>query len=145
MAKNTMDSIASLMVPTVERSPQLEQSYYIELVEKSMTTKTAILGEQRVLLKNISWQLFESLLDAMGEDRASRLAYDRGVLEIMSQLMPHEHIKRLIEQCVEILVDELNINIKSVGSMTCKREYLERGIEPDSGFYIQNEPLVKSR
>lgn len=29
--------------------------------------------------------------------------------------------------------------------MTCKREDLERGLEPDSGFYIQNESLIRSR
>lgn len=29
--------------------------------------------------------------------------------------------------------------------MTCKCEDLQRGIEPDSGFYIQNEPLVRQK
>lgn len=103
----------------------------------------SVLGEQRVLLKNISWHLFESLLEAVGEDRSSRLAYDQGTLEIMTPLLPHEHSKRLIEKLIDILVEELNLNIKSIGSMTCKREEVSRGIEPDSGFYIQNEPLVR--
>jgi Uma2 family endonuclease len=105
----------------------------------------SVLGEQRVLLENISWYLFESLLEALGEDRSSRLAYDRGTLEIMTPLLPHEHSKRLIEKLIDILVEELNLNIKSIGSMTCKREDVSRGIEPDSGFYIQNEPLVRDR
>ena len=104
-----------------------------------------VLGEQRVLLENISWHLFESLLEALGEDRSSRLAYDRGTLEIMTPLLPHEHSKRLIEKLIDILVEELNLNIKSIGSMTCKRKDVSRGIEPDSGFYIQNEPLVRDR
>ncbi len=85
---------------------------------------TLVVGEQRVLLKNISWQLFESLLDEMGEDRSSRLAYDQGMLEIMSPLMPHESSNRLIERLIIVLVEELNLNVKSVGSMTCKREDL---------------------
>lgn len=89
--------------------------------------------------------MFESLLAAKGEDSNTLLAYDRGLLEIMSPSMPHEHTKRLLEDCIKILVDELDLNVKSVGSMTCKREDLERGLEPDSGFYIQNEPLVRSR
>ena len=104
-----------------------------------------VLGEQRVLLENISWHLFESLLEALGEDRSSRLAYDQGALEIMTPLLPHEHSKRLIEKLIDILVEELNLNIKSIGSMTCKRKDVSRGIEPDSGFYIQNEPLVRDR
>lgn len=107
-----------------------------------MVVATSILGEQRVILHNISWNFFENLLDELGENRAARLAYDQGMLEIMSPLMPHEHNKRLIEKLIDLLAEELNINIKSVGSMTCKREDLQRGIEPDSGFYIQNEPLV---
>lgn len=110
-----------------------------------MAVATSILGEQRVVLQNVSWQCFEHLLDDLGEIRAARLAYDQGMLEIMSPLMPHEHSKRLLERCVEILAEELNLNIKSVGSVTCKREDLQRGIEPDSGFYIQNEPLVRQR
>lgn len=73
------------------------------------------------------------------------MAYDRGTLEIMSPLMPHEHTKRLIEKLIDALVLELRLKMKSVGSMTCKREDLERGIEPDSGFYIQNELLVRGR
>lgn len=110
-----------------------------------MSVTPLILGEQRVVLNNISWQLFESLLSAMGENRASRLAYDQGTLEIMSPLMPHENTKRLIEKLIDILVLELKLNVKSVGSMTCKREDLDRGIEPDSGFYIQNESLMRRR
>ncbi len=110
-----------------------------------MVVATSILGEQRVVLQNVSWQCFAYLLDELGENRAARLAYDQGMLEIMSPLMPHEHSKRLIEKLIDILAEELNLNIKSVGSMTCKREDLQRGIEPDSGFYIQNEPLVRQK
>jgi Uma2 family endonuclease len=106
--------------------------------------QAGILGEQRVVLKNISWDLFESLLAALGDNRSSRLAYDRGLLEIMTPLLPHEHYKRLIEKLIDILAEELSLNIKSVGSLTCKREDLLRGLEPDSGFYFQNEPLVRS-
>ncbi len=108
-------------------------------------TTIAASAEQRVLLNNITWEMFESLLSAKGEDTSTRYTYDRGLLEIMSPMMPHEATKRLIEKMVDILVDELDLNVKSVGSMTCKRADLERGLEPDSGFYIQNEPLVRGR
>lgn len=106
---------------------------------------TSVLGEQRVLLQNVSWQLFEYLLAELGEVRACRLAYDQGMLEIMSPLMPHESSNRLIERLIIVLVEELNLNVKSVGSMTCKREELGRGAEPDSSYYIQNELLVRSK
>ncbi len=119
---------------------------------------TATVAEQRVLLKNISWQTFETILAEMGEDRVIRLAYDHGLLEIMTPLLPHEHNNRLIHNLIVALAEELNgppevapaarpcklnLNLKSVGSLTCKRPDLQRGVEPDSGFYIQNEPLVR--
>jgi Uma2 family endonuclease len=106
---------------------------------------TAERSSQRVILQNISWQTFESILAEMGDHRATRLAYDRGILEIMTPLMPHEHNNRLLEHLVFALAEELNLNLKSTGSVTCKRQDLLRGVEPDSSFYIQNEPVMRQK
>jgi Uma2 family endonuclease len=81
----------------------------------------------------------------MGNHRATRLAYNQGTLEIMTPLMPHEHNKRLIEKLIDNLAEELNLNIKSTGSVTCKRQDLAKGVEPDSSFYIQNEPIMRNK
>jgi Uma2 family endonuclease len=40
----------------------------------------------RVMLYNIGWQQFENLLQDLGENRAARVAYDDGNLEIMTPL-----------------------------------------------------------
>lgn len=106
---------------------------------------TRAIAEQRVVFRNISWQTFKAMLTEIGSDRVSRLSYDQGMLEIMTPLMPHERANRQIERLIWILVEELGLNILSVGSMTCKREDLERGAEPDSSYYIQNEPLIRDR
>lgn len=106
---------------------------------------THAIAEQRVILQNISWQTFKAMLTETGEDRISLMTYDQGTLEIMTPLMPHERANRQIERLIWILVEELGLNILSVGSMTCKREDLERGAEPDSSYYIQNEPLVREK
>ncbi|MBW4570218.1 MAG: Uma2 family endonuclease [Tolypothrix carrinoi HA7290-LM1] len=106
---------------------------------------TAASSSQRVILQNISWQTFESILAEMGDNRATRLAYDQGILEIMTPLMPHEHNKRLIEKLIDNLAEELNLNLKSTGSVTCKRQDLLRGVEPDSSFYIQNELVMRQK
>jgi len=45
---------------------------------------------QRVLLRNINWSEFEQILDELGNSRASRLAYYRGILEIMVPLAERE-------------------------------------------------------
>lgn len=77
--------------------------------------------------------------------RACRIAYDRGILELRMPLPDHEVTKRLIERFIEAIVDELEIEIMSVGSMTLEREDLNRAIEPDSCFYIQNEAIVREK
>lgn len=74
-----------------------------------VTTSTPI--EQRVLLKNISWQLFESLLLEMGEQRSTRLAYHKGNLELMTPLWEHENRNRLIECLISTLLEELNLEL----------------------------------
>jgi len=60
-----------------------------------VTTTTP--AEQRTLLTNISWQTFKAMLVDMGSERSTRLAYDEGLVEIMTPLMPHENSNRLIE------------------------------------------------
>ena len=102
-------------------------------------------AEQRTVLRNISWQTFETLLKETGEDRGSRFAYDCGTLEIMTPLIGHENPKSNLGNFIIALAEELDIEIKSVGSTTLKRKLTNRGIEPDNCYYIQNEPAVRGR
>ncbi|MEA5580958.1 Uma2 family endonuclease [Nodularia harveyana UHCC-0300] len=106
---------------------------------------TAPTHSQRAILPNISWDTFETILAEMGDNRATRLVYDHGTLEIMTPLMPYEYNNRLLEHLVFALAEELNLKLKSTGSVTCKRQDLQRGVEPDSSFYIQNEPVMRSK
>jgi Uma2 family endonuclease len=108
-----------------------------------ITTSTN--AEQRTLLQNISWETFESLLKETGEDRNSRFAYDCGTLEIMTPLYEHESYKIQFDRLIFTLAEELDVGIKSAGSMTLKREIVNRGIEPDNCYYIQNEPAVRNK
>lgn len=98
-----------------------------------------------VILHNISWNTFERILLETGDTRNNRFTYNQGILEIMTPLMPHEHNNRLLQNLIIVLVEELNLNVKSTGSLTCKREDLARGVEPDSSFYIQNEPIMRNK
>lgn len=103
---------------------------------------TATLIEKQtygVVLKNISWQTYESLLKDLAEQAGVRLTYDRGTLEIMRPLAPHESSKKILGRFVETVSEELDIEIRSLGSLTCRREDLERGLEPDQCYYIENE------
>ncbi len=110
-----------------------------------MIATTSSLAEQRTLLENISWSTFETLLKEIGGRRGYRIAYDNGMLEIMSPLYEHENPKIRSDRFIFILAEELDIEIKSAGSMTLKRERAKKGIEPDNCYYIQNELAVRDR
>ncbi|MEB3180242.1 MAG: Uma2 family endonuclease [Nostocaceae cyanobacterium] len=106
---------------------------------------TAIVGETRTLLENISWQTFKVMLAEMGSNRNTRIAYENGIVEIMTPLLPHEGSNRSIEGFIVILCEELGIEFRRAGSLTLTRDDLERGSEPDSSYYIQNESLVRDK
>ena len=95
-----------------------------------------------ILLKNISWKTYESLLNELTQQRGIRLTYDRGNLEIMTPSAPHEGTKKILGRFVESVSEELNVEIRSLGSLTCRREDLARGLEPDQCYYIENEDVV---
>jgi len=114
-----------------------------------MTARAAMstpMTEQRVLLRSVGWQTFETLLGDLEETRSARLFYNQGDLEIMAPLsLLHENDNRLLEVLIGVLVEELDLEIKRTGSVTCKREDLERGAEPDSCYYIQHEAFVRNK
>jgi Uma2 family endonuclease len=60
----------------------------------------------------------------------------------MAPLDPRESYKKVLGRFVEAVTEELNIDFRSLGSRTCQRENLERGLEPDQCYYIENESLV---
>ncbi len=95
-----------------------------------------------ILLTNISWKTYESLVNELAPQGGIRLTYDRGNLEIMTPSAPHEKYKKILGRFVESVSDELNVEICSLGSLTCRREDLARGLEPDQCYYIQNENVV---
>ena len=103
------------------------------------------LAETRTFMKNISWQTFKTMLAEMGVERNSRFAYENGIVEIMTPLMPHENSNRVIEGFVLVLCEEFGLEVKSTGSLTLTRDDLEKGGEPDSSYYIQNESLVRGK
>lgn len=106
---------------------------------------TAIPGETRVLLENITWQTFKTMLAEMGSERANKISYRQGNIEVMTPLKPHESSNRLIEVFVGVLCEELGLEVNRVGSLTLTRDDLEYGAEPDSSYYIQNELLVREK
>jgi len=99
----------------------------------------------KVLLHDVSWEEFETILDELGEHRSARLAYDNGIVEIMTPLPEHEYVKELIGDLVKALLEELDIDFVPLGSTTFKHQAMVKGIEPDQCFYIQNESAIRGK
>jgi Uma2 family endonuclease len=100
---------------------------------------------QKVLLRDVTWQELETILEDLGEHRAARIAYDRGMLEIMSPLPEHEDDKEIISDLVKALLEELEVEFRCLGSTTFKNQFMAQGIEPDQCFYIKNESKIRGK
>lgn len=75
---------------------------------------------QRLALRNISWQLYEQILTAVGGG-PYRLTYDRGTLEIEMSSEAHEALKWLAGRFIEAYAEESSIDYKAVGSTTWRQ------------------------
>lgn len=97
----------------------------------------------RVILYNINWQKFESILLDLGDVNTVRIAYDRGTLEIMTPLPEHEYYREAIGDIIKDIAEELDLDYESYGSTTWKREKNQAGLEPDNCFYFENEARIR--
>jgi Uma2 family endonuclease len=98
---------------------------------------------QEVWLRDIDWATFEGILEALGDTRGARLAYQEGVLEIMSPLARHEDDKGIISDLVKVLLEEIGTEFRALGSTTFKRQDTGKAVEPDDCFYIEHEAQIR--
>jgi len=99
----------------------------------TVSPATSRQGEHRFVIQGIDWDGYETLLKIMPR---VRITYDRGVVELMSPLFPHELYKSRLGRLIEIMAEELDIPIITAGSTTYKRLVLDRGLEPDESYYL---------
>jgi len=91
---------------------------------------------QQLLITDVSWLMYEQLLEEVGEKRGSRINYSEGVLEIMVPSLEHESDKVIIGDLITALLEELDIEFISLASTTFKSELMKQGLEADNCFYI---------
>jgi len=108
-------------------------------------TTTLRSPEQRIVLDNISWDIYESLLLCRRDRSVPRFTYDRGQLEIVSPSAEHEQLKEKVTLLVNIVAEEIRVNLEGFGSTTFCREDLDRGFEPDACFYIENLARIRGK
>ncbi len=108
-----------------------------------MATPVLRKSEEVTRLNGVRWETYQALLLDLAESPGKKLTFDRGVLEIMTPLPEHEINKSFLGRLVWTTTEVLGLEVLSLGSTTLNRQDLQKGIEPDECFYIQNEILVR--
>lgn len=98
-----------------------------------------------IVLSGISWETYQALVQELESQPSKRLTYDNGMLEIFMPLPPHESYKAWSNRFIQIVTEELEVEIRSLGSSTWTRQDLAKGIEADECYYVQNERLIRGR
>ena len=101
--------------------------------------------EQLVILDRVTWETYERLITEHGERCGTRFTYDEGVLQIMVISSRHERPNRTLAALVDVLAEEWEVDIARLGSMTFKRQDLQKGFEPDSCFYIKHADAIRNK
>jgi Uma2 family endonuclease len=101
-------------------------------------------AEQHIVLSNIDWRTYLTFSDKI-VDRNVRCNYNGVDLELMTISPEHERAKKLLSRLVEALTEEMDIDILGGGSMTCRRQDLEHGFEPDECYWLEHEAQLRGR
>jgi Uma2 family endonuclease len=109
------------------------------------TVSPPVAAEQHFLLYGVSWHTYTRLLRIFTDRPGVRLTYDRESLEIMTLTHEHESYSEILTRLVYALTEELNVPVKGGGSTTFRRRRRKRGLEPDSCWWIANEPKVRGK
>src|SRR5919202_3508635 len=112
---------------------------------QTLTPATAPTAGSHLVLYDISWEMYEKLLELFAEHPALRMTYYKGTLELMTPLPEHETYAWILGRLVAALSEELGVEIRGLKSTTWRSKPKTAGKEADECFYIQNEPLVRGK
>lgn len=96
-----------------------------------------------VILSDVNWETYQDVIQEFWGKQNPHFYFDKGNLLIMSNSPEHEELKDTIVYLIYIFTEEFRINSRSLGSATYQREDIEKGFEPDSCFYFENEPQIR--
>lgn len=104
------------------------------------TTKTPATGS--VILYDVPWTLYEALVQTSNR---ARMAYDQGVLEIMSPSSRHEAIVEAIRALIMAVLKQFRMDRVATASTTFRRDEWNKGFEADASFYLENPVEIRRR
>lgn len=101
--------------------------------------------DQCVVLRDVEWEDYETLLRVRGDRSVPRMVYLDGSLFLMSPSFPHEHIEARFGSLVTILVMELRVPYTPSGATTFRRRAKKGGVEPDLSYYFANQASIRGK
>ena len=110
------------------------------VLEPAQQVRTA----ERFVLRGVDWNVYEGILRALGDHR-TRVTFDGRNIELMSPLSIHEFYIRMFDRLLAMLASEVRLPLRNGGSTTFRREDVERGLEPDSCFWIQSDLVIRGK
>jgi Uma2 family endonuclease len=101
----------------------------------------AIQGDQRIVLRGLSWNLYDQLSEAIDEQQHVYLAFDGKDLELMTTGPLHENFKEFLGAFIREVGLGIGVNFRGLGQTTWKRESVGRGLEADHCYYFDTAKL----
>ena len=84
-------------------------------------------------MDNVSWDLYEQMLESRGERSMPRMAYLDGVLELKTTGWDHERIRGVLSRLLETYMQEIGVTYGTYGNWTLRKP----GIDPKKGTGIE--------
>jgi len=98
--------------------------------------------ETRVVVADVTWDAYKSLVDAVGADERCRVAFDGKDIELMNVGPIRDSLGEILGQFINVISEELQIDLRGTRSTTWRRERLKRGIEADLSYYFDPAKLA---
>lgn len=88
-------------------------------------------------MRDVSWDFYDQLTDAIGERSSISVAFDGKDIEIMVVGPLHESLGELLGIFVGEVCDGMDVDFYGLGRTTLKRPEIDRGIEADLSYCFE--------
>ncbi|GAC1334144.1 MAG: hypothetical protein NVSMB14_01180 [Isosphaeraceae bacterium] len=112
------------------------------LLEPTRQIAEVVDNESRIVIPCVSWDDFLAIAKVLDASPGTKVAYDRGFLEIMTTSHRHEFFKTFLSYFIEDVLVELNLASRPTGSALWKTKATARGVEPDAAYYLESAAKI---
>lgn len=100
-------------------------------------------ARRSVVIQNVPWATYETILTAFDERNNVRFAYDRGALEVMAPLeLGSQSDCEFLSDIARESAGRFGCPLRHGGSVTLRRADRGVGIDPDKCFWLANAPRL---